>query len=560
MRMGGYDRSRTAGGFAAATLALLIPCVTSAAPYWARTIGGNGTDRLHSAVPAQDGGFVLAGYTSSFGGDNAWVVKLDANGDVSWQKYFGGTGSSNEFLVRAAHDGGYYIGGTTSSFGAGSTDAWLLKLDGTGSVQWQRTYGGANADRLESLDLTHDGGVVIAGYTLSFGAAGHHSWALKVAGNGTVEWARRRVYGVDDDIAFGIDAASTGNFGFVWRSSNAGTQDVIFMLLTAAGTMSNRHLLATTGDENPYALDEAKDGGWFVAGEVVTAGTGSDGFCYKLNSTGSPSWQKRVDEAGFQSFRGGVAASDGGFLAVGGTSTQGNGAVDLYLVKFDSTGSISWARVYGGAGDDIGFAASQLSDGGFIVAGTTTSYGAGGVDAFVLRIDSSGNISPSCGTLGLSVAPSTANTAVADSNAFAYQNADTAVTVENNVYNTNNSSAADSLLCESSAATADLAGSWPAVRKVGNRVEATFACRNDGTGNSPAFTVQFYSSKKGRLGRRSTALSSEAVAGLAPGGSVQLNVSSALTRKHKWIIAVIDPGAAVAETSEANNTVAARIR
>ncbi|MEW6364024.1 MAG: hypothetical protein AB1714_05235 [Acidobacteriota bacterium] len=171
-----------------------LPAVAQASHYWARVIGGAGTDVPRSVQQTSDGGFVLAGYTwGSFGGDqNAWVVKLDSSGIVSWQKTFGGAaGSDWATEVRQADDGGYYVGCYSMAFGNG-VEAWVLRLDSAGGVVWQRTYGGTSDDYLQSLELTGDGGCVFAGYTTSFGAAGTNVWAVKLASDATL-----RISGVE---------------------------------------------------------------------------------------------------------------------------------------------------------------------------------------------------------------------------------------------------------------------------------------------------------------------------------------------------------------------------
>lgn len=116
---------------------------------WARSYGGVGRDGASSVQQTTDGGYIVAGSTDSFsaGSNDAWVFKLDASGIIVWQKTYGGAGNDNASWIQQTSDGGYIVAGYTSSYGAGGIDAWVLKLDSTGNVVWQRTYAG-NRPRL----------------------------------------------------------------------------------------------------------------------------------------------------------------------------------------------------------------------------------------------------------------------------------------------------------------------------------------------------------------------------------------------------------------------------
>jgi len=158
-------------------------------PGWSRTYGGTRWDYARAIVPTFDGGYVVAGYTASFGAgaDDAWVLKLDGSGNVVWQKTYGGSYADWAYAIAPTFDGGYVVAGNTVSFGAaGSFDAWVLKLDGRGNVVWQKTYGGSSADSAHAIAPTFDGGYVVAGSAWSFGAGSYDAWVLKLEADGTV--------------------------------------------------------------------------------------------------------------------------------------------------------------------------------------------------------------------------------------------------------------------------------------------------------------------------------------------------------------------------------------
>jgi hypothetical protein len=155
---------------------------------WAKTYGGGYSDVARSIQQTSDGGYIVAGWTLSFGagGLDFWVLKLDASGQVQWQKTYGGGYSDVARSIQQTSDGGYIVAGWTLSFGAGNYDVWVLKLNASGNVVWQKTYGGGSDDYAESIQQTSDGGYIVAGETWSFGAGSADFWVLKLDANGNV--------------------------------------------------------------------------------------------------------------------------------------------------------------------------------------------------------------------------------------------------------------------------------------------------------------------------------------------------------------------------------------
>jgi len=139
---------------------------------WNRTFGGGDDDWAYFVQQTNDGGYVLVGLTQSFGAgnDDVWLIKTDANGNEIWSKTFGGSKGERGYCVRQTNDGGYIIAGYTMSFGAGGYDAWLIKTDANGNEIWNKTFGKERTDWGYSIQQTSDGGYIIAGYTMSFGA------------------------------------------------------------------------------------------------------------------------------------------------------------------------------------------------------------------------------------------------------------------------------------------------------------------------------------------------------------------------------------------------------
>ena len=140
--------------------------------HFCKAIGGPEDEEGNSLIQTSDGGYAIAGSTTSFGagGADVYVVKLDAKGNLQWTKTIGGPKDDRGFSLIQTSDGGYAIAGFTISFGAGSGDVYVVKLDANGNLQWTKTIGGPASEEGNFLIQTSDGGYAIAGYTGSFGA------------------------------------------------------------------------------------------------------------------------------------------------------------------------------------------------------------------------------------------------------------------------------------------------------------------------------------------------------------------------------------------------------
>lgn len=320
---------------------------------WQKTYGGDDSDEARSIQQTKDGGYIVAGATSSFVPrlDDLWVLKLKADGAIEWQKIYGGDDSDGASSIQQTSDGGYIVAGETSSFGAGETDFWVLKLRPDGSIEWERTYGGDRWDVLSSIRQTRDGGYIVAGYTGSFVPGGQETpdlWVLKLRPNGTVEW--ENIYGRDD-----------------WDSADS--------------------------------IQQTSDGGYIAAGETRSFGTADedimDFWVLKLKPDGTIEWQKTYGGVHWDFARCIQQTNDGGYIVAGEIEFSGRGN-DAWVLKLRHDGTVEWQKTYGGDKSEGAHYIQQTRDGGYIVAGETESFGAGGVDFWILKLEPDGSIDPSC--------------------------------------------------------------------------------------------------------------------------------------------------------------------
>ena len=230
--------------------AWLVKVDSSGSQEWNRTYGGDIGDKARSVVETSDGGYALAGHTQSYGVGyqvDFWLVKLDSSGNVQWNKTYGGDHDDEAYSVVETSDGGYALAGWTRSFGAGDLDFWLVKVDSSGNMEWNRTYGGTNFDHACSVVETVDGGYALAGYTLSYGAGEQDCWLVKVDSSGNMQW-NKTYGGAETDVARSVVETSDGGYALAGYTLSYGAGEHDFWLVKLAGP--------TPGDAEPAPGDK----------------------------------------------------------------------------------------------------------------------------------------------------------------------------------------------------------------------------------------------------------------------------------------------------------------
>ena len=384
------------------------------ADQWLKTYGGAGNDKASAVQQTTDAGYILAGSTDSFGAGSLdiWVLKLDISGNIEWQKTYGGSGDDEASSIQQTVDGGYIVAGYTTSFGAGKKDVWILKLDKDGNVQWQNTYGGTEDDEAFSIQQTADGGYVVAGYTSSFGAGEMDVWVLKLHNDGQVEW-QNSYGGSGNDVAYAIQQTSDGGY-IVAGSTDSfgkGMRDMWVLKLDEGGNVDWQKTYGEIGDDEANSVQQTSDGGYIVAGWTNSYSATVKPWILKLDSDGVIQSQLVLDASGagddkIYSIR---QTSDGGYVLAGSTDSYGLGKKDTWIIKFYPDGTMH-QTLFGGTDDDEAFSIQETMDHGYAVAGWTHSFGAGNYDAWAFKLDSKLDIT-GCSVIGNSFA-SAANTQI----------------------------------------------------------------------------------------------------------------------------------------------------
>jgi hypothetical protein len=396
--------------FVAATLPTQIPGsqtsppsdnipATSPSPYFCKAIGGPGSEWGYSLIQTADGGYAIAGSTYSFdaGLSDVYVIKLDANSNLQWTKTIGGKGWEAGSSLIQTSDGGYVIAGYTYSFGTGSSDVYsdvyVIKLDANGNLQWTKTIGGKYHDLGRSIIQTSDGGYAIAGTTKSFGAGGKDVYVVKLDANGNLQWTKT-IGGPESEDGYSLIQTSDGGYviaGYT-ESFGAGETDVYVVKLDAHGNLQWTKTIGGENDDKSYSLIQTSDGGYAIAGYTSSFGAGRDDiYVVKLDAKGNLQWTKTIGREYGDEGRSLIQTSDGGYAIAGYTKSFGAGWNDVYVVKLDAKGNLQWTKTIGREYGDEGSSLIQTSDGGYAIAGSTQSFGAGEWDVYVVKLDRNGD-------------------------------------------------------------------------------------------------------------------------------------------------------------------------
>lgn len=387
-----------------------------------RTLGGSDEEMAYAVVQTSDGGYIVAGWTSSndddvsgnHGEKDAWVVKLNEEGNVQWQKCLGGSGHDAANDVEQTKDGGYIVVGWTSSNDGdvtenrGEVDAWVVKLDREGNIQWQRCLGGSWYDRANDVEQTSDGGYIVVGSTRSTDGdvTGNHgkedAWVVKLDASGNIQW-QKCLGGSDREEAHAVEQTSDGGYilaGWTWSedgdvSGNHGNGDAWVVKLDREGNIQWQKCLGGSDADGVYDVEQSSDGGYIVVGSTGSNdgdvegyhpgrfGIHSEGDAWvvKLDREGNIQWQRCLGGSDQDEAYDVEQTLDGGYILAGSTrSNDGDVSerragmgTDFWVVKLDEEGKIQWQRRLGGFFYDGARAVEQTSDGGYIVAGWTDS-------------------------------------------------------------------------------------------------------------------------------------------------------------------------------------------
>ena len=404
---------------------------------WQKTFG-NYSDAT-GIQETTDGGYVVAGYTLanfvnfSFWNYDYWIVKLDENGVLEWEKSLGGSAEDIALGIRQTADGGYIVaGGTKSTDGNvsgnhGGYDYWIVKLDTSRNIQWQKALGGSGDDIAYSVRQTADGRYIVAGMSNSTDGdvSGNHGnpdyWLVKLDTNGNLLW-QKSFGGSAEDAASTVRQTSDGGYIIAGQSQsndgnvsgNHGYYDYWIVKTDTNGNLQWQKSFGGSSDDVAYSIEQTNDSGYIIAGSTQSYDGDVTGYDWgyedywivKTDNKGILQWEKCLGGSDSD-----VAASiqptrDNGYIVAGSSKSDDgdvrghhgdsgySGPYDYWVVKLAGDGEIQWQKPLGGNSTDIARSIQQTRDGGYIVGGYSQSNdgdvsGNSGIAYWIVKLASS---------------------------------------------------------------------------------------------------------------------------------------------------------------------------
>ena len=387
-----------------------------------KTLGGVKNESAKTIIKTSDGGYAIFGHTQSMDGDvinksnesfDYWLLKFDQNSTLQWQKTYGGTDNDRGSDIIQTSDGGYaVIGFSKSNDGditenAGANDFWVSKLNASGTISWQKSFGFLGTDNGISLIETNDNGYLLIGdldVSASGGEgnsksltskkhAGGDYWAIKINALGEKQWSK--FYGgtftdTPNDIlqtkdnGYLIIGSSDSND--VDIKDSKGTYDFWVVKISETGTLLWEKSFGGSKIDQAYAITSSDDGNYIIVGNTrsndldVSNNNGiADFWVIKIAPSGELIWEKTYGGSSFDAARSITKTQDGNFIISGssrsadGDLTKNNGQNDAWVLKIDTNGNLKWQKSIGGSDIDLAFDAVELDNKTIIVVGESNS-------------------------------------------------------------------------------------------------------------------------------------------------------------------------------------------
>ena len=371
---------------------------------WNKTYGGIMDDRGTCVIESSDGGYVITGFKHI--GDNgdmdAWLIKTNKDGEEVWNKTYGGSTHEYGYSVAQTTDGGYIITGLYHTETAIFADVLLIKTYPNGTQEWNNTFSGESTYDIGNCVLqASDGGYIIVGQTGAIGVNGNTNlWLIKANSTGDLEW-QKTFGGPYADLGYWVIQSSDGGYvitGYTYSYDAGINKDLWLIKTNSTGDLEWNKTIGGGANDEGRCVVQANDGGYIIAGSTNSYGTDNqEVWLVKTDQNGNHLWNQTYGVSNWDEGHCVMQASDGGYIITGGinavplvTMSIRNAVVsDVLLIKTDENGNEAWNQSYGGTGNDMGNSVIQDSNGDYIVAGFTSTYGIGGSnDVWLLKVAS----------------------------------------------------------------------------------------------------------------------------------------------------------------------------
>jgi len=334
-------------------------------------------------------------YNAQSSNGSVAVGKCPALPKASFVSTWGSTGDDRGMTSTQTLDGGYIIAGDTNGFGTVGTDMFLAKYDAAGGLVWNKTWGGAGSDHVNRIIQTSDGGYALTGCTSSFGAGGDEAILVKFDSTGGLSWSKAWGKASNDwNYGNGLTQTSDGGYAVTGQtySYGSGSSDMFIAKFDSTGNNTSNVVWGGAGLDYGNSIIQTSDGGYAVTGQTASYGVGGDMYLAKFTSSMVIAWSKTWGGASSDAGNTIVQAKDGGYVVAGETSSFGAGGIDTFVAKLDTSGAILWNKTWGGSSSDNNDNLIKANDGGYVLEGYTNGYGAGLEDLSLFKVMSDGTL------------------------------------------------------------------------------------------------------------------------------------------------------------------------
>ena len=354
-----------------------------------KTYGGSKRDKAFGAVALKNGGAMLIGTSKSFGKRKQMLItKIDKKGKTLFRAIYGEKQNDEGRAIARLSDGNFIAVGSSQSYSKdGDKDFFVVKIKPDGHKIWQKVFGGDRDEEAFDVVGTGNGGALIVGYTESFGHGNKDIFILFIDKNGKEIWSKF-LGGEDDDVANAITVVNDGFYvaGYT-ESFNAVGKDFLLIKYNQKAKMQFLKKFGGDDDDEFKAITPTKDGGCVLAGYTKSfESKHSDIDIIRYSKNGKMLWHKIYGFKSKEWANSITNTKNGGFLVAGTTKSFGFGNFDFYMLELDSNGSSKWANVYGGGDRDIAHKVISLKDDSYLVVGETESFGNGDYDFMEVKL------------------------------------------------------------------------------------------------------------------------------------------------------------------------------
>jgi predicted secreted protein len=319
---------------------------------WNKTFGGLRDDLFWSIIETSDGGYAIAGFARSFGTGNsdAWLFKTDNNGNKEWDFQYGNVNDEKAYSILQTDQNDYILVGSTRSFENGDVDVFIVKISSKGEMIWNKTIGGYGTDVAWSTVQSFDGGIVIVGYTETLGSGGFDGWLIKVDSEGDVEF-NKTYGGNEDERLYSIIQTIDKGFAFTGFSGSYGSGglDVWMIKTDKDGNIEFNKTYGGREDDIAYDILQTSEGNFILSGSTKSYGEGlRDVYVVYIDSTGDLIWNSTFGGANedivYSIFQ--VSRFGNEFVAVGMSKSFSEGSYDMLVLKFGTNLKLTFGFMF----------------------------------------------------------------------------------------------------------------------------------------------------------------------------------------------------------------------